>query len=129
MICVDASVVVDALIPTGRFAAAARRIVVSGGLVAPELVDVEVIQTLRRMVHLGEVSGAIAQESVETLGAVPLTRRPHRPFLPRIWELRDNLTAYDATYVALAEALECTLLTRDRRIAEAPGIRCPVEVI
>lgn len=126
---VDAGVVVDALIPEGRFTTAARRVVVSGGLVAPELVDIEVIHALRRMVRLGEVSGPVAQESVETLGIVPLTRRTHRPFLPRIWELRDNLTAYDATYVALAEALGCPLVTADARIAAAPGVRCEIVVL
>lgn len=101
----------------------------SGGLVAPELVDIEVINALRRMVRLRELSGPVAQESVQSLGVVPLTRRPHLPFLPRIWELRDNLTAYDATYVALAEALRCPLMTADARIAAAPGVRCEIVVL
>lgn len=96
---------------------------------APELVDIEVVNALRRMVRVGELSGAVAKEAVETLGAVPLTRRMHRPLLLRIWELRDSLTAYDATYVALAEALGCPLVTVDARIAAAPGVRCEIVVL
>ncbi|MCW2749644.1 MAG: PilT protein domain protein [Aeromicrobium sp.] len=129
MRCVDAGVLVEALIPEGRFTATARQVVAAGGLVAPELVDIEVMHVLGRMVHLGEVSGAIALESVKTLGAVSLTRRSHRPLLPRIWELRDNLSAYDAAYVALAESLSCPMFTVDARIAAAPGVRCEIVVL
>lgn len=129
MLCVDAGVVVDALIPRGRFTAAARGVVASGGLVAPELVDIEVVSALRQMVLAGTLSAAVGQASVETLGIVPLTRRTHRPLLPRIWELRDNLMAYDATYVALAEALGCPLVTADSRLAGAAGVRCEIVVL
>lgn len=66
---------------------------------------------------------------VNSLGALGIARRSHLPLIPRIWELRDNLTAYDAAYVALAEALRCPLVTSDARLAFVPGIRCEVEVI
>jgi hypothetical protein len=63
------------------------------------------------------------------LVSLPATRYPHAPFAPRVWELRGNLTPYDAVYVALAEALDCALVTADARLARAPGIRCAVEVL
>jgi predicted nucleic acid-binding protein len=69
-----------------------------------------------------------ARLAVEDLAALPARRAPHRPLLPRCWELRDNLTIYDAAYVALAEAMSITLLTGDQRLARAPGPHCPIEI-
>ena len=66
--------------------------------------------------------------ALEDLAALPARRAPHRPLLPRCWELRDNLTIYDAAYVALAEAISTTLLTGDQKLARAPGPRCPIEI-
>jgi predicted nucleic acid-binding protein len=69
-----------------------------------------------------------ARLALDDLAALPARRAPHRPLLPRCWELRDNLTVYDAAYVALAEALKATLLTGDRRLARASGPKCPIEI-
>ena len=66
---------------------------------------------------------------VDDLRDLPMQRAPHRPLLTRCWELRDNLTAYDAAYVALAEALDSILLTADAQLADAPGVTCPIEVL
>ena len=84
---------------------------------------------LRRQVQGGEVDIRRAALALADLAALPLRRAPHRPLLARCWELRDNLTVYDASYVALAEALEVTLLTGDGRLARAPGPRCRVEIL
>jgi|SRR5665811_111710 len=126
---VDASVVIDAFVPVGRRGLIAASRLSVDHCVAPELLDIEVVNALRGMVRRDVVPEAEALLLVHSLGTLGITRRPHRPLLPRIWELRDNLTAYDATYVALAEALRCPLVTSDARIASAPGIRCEVEVI
>ncbi len=87
---------------------------------APDLIDLEVCQTLRRYVRSQELSAARAETALDLLGQLDLNRYSHVPLLPRIWQLRDNLTAYDGAYVALAEALGATLLTCDERLARAP---------
>jgi len=84
---------------------------------------------LRRQVKGGEVDTRRAALALADLAALPLRRAPHRPLLARCWELRDNLTIYDASYVALAEALDVTLLAGDGRLARAPGPRCHVEIL
>ena len=84
---------------------------------------------LRRQVQGGEVDIRRAALALADLAALPLRRAPYRPLLARCWELRDNLTVYDASYVALAEALDVTLLTGDRRLARAPGPRCRIEML
>jgi predicted nucleic acid-binding protein len=89
---------------------------------------VEVASVLRRLVRTSKVSAARAGLALTDLADLPLRRAPHRPLLPRIWELRANLTTYDAAYVALAERLGATLLTADGRLARAAGVRCPIEV-
>ena len=126
---VDASVVIDAFVPVGRRGLIAASRLSDDQCVAPELLDIEVVHALRGMVRRDVVPEAEALLLVHSLGALGITRRPHLPLMPRIWELRDNLTAYDAAYIALAEALRCPLVTSDARIASAPGIRCEVEVI
>lgn len=126
---VDASVVIDALVPAGRLGQIAAAKIKSDDNVAPELLDIEVLHALRGMVRRASLSEPAARLIVNSLDALGIVRRPHLPLLPRVWELRDNLTAYDATYVALAEALRCPLVTSDARLASAPGIRCEVEVI
>lgn len=98
-------------------------------LVAPELVDLEVLSTLRRAVRAGRLDERRSGQALDDLAALPLRRVPHLPFLARAWELRDNLTAYDAAYVALAESLRALLLTADGGIEKASGIRCDVEVL
>lgn len=126
---VDASVVIDALVPAGRLGQIAAAKIKSDDNVAPELLDIEVLHALRGMVRRASLSEPAARLIVNSLDALGIVRRPHLPLLPRVWELRDNLTAYDATYVALAEALRCPLVTSEARLAAAPGIRCEVEVI
>ncbi len=96
---------------------------------APHLLDVEVTQALRRSVALHGLSVSRAEEALQDLMDLRVRRYPHTPFLRRIWALRDNLTSYDALYVALAEALGATLLTCDTKVAAAPGHGARVEVI
>lgn len=108
----------------------AERLFAAGDtLHAPHLLDVEVVQVLRRYARSGALDPARGMEALEDLADLPLTRYPHDLFLPRIWELRHNVTAYDAVYVALAEALEAPLLTRDRALASAGGHRARIELV
>lgn len=95
---------------------------------APHLLDLEVLQTLRGLVLGGEVSPERAQRARTRLSGAYVVRYPHVPLLERIWEIRHNLTAYDAAYVALAESLDAPLITLDARLSQAPGIRAEVEV-
>lgn len=130
MIVVDASALLDALLATGAHAAIGRRLFDSGeSLHAPHVIDVETAQVIRRFEARGDIREARAREALEDLRDFPLRRHAHLVLLPRVWELRANLTAYDAAYVALAEALDAPLLTRDRRLAAAPGHRAQVEVL
>jgi predicted nucleic acid-binding protein len=118
MIVVDASVVLEILLRTAAAARAEQRVF-----------GVEVAQVLRRYEARGELEAARGREALADLVDFPLARYPHDLLLPRIWELRANLTAYDAAYVALAEALETTLLTCDARLARAPGMARRTELI
>ncbi len=129
MIVVDASVLATALGDDGPDGDCARTRLRGERLSAPELVDLEVTLVLRRQVQGGEVDIRRAALALADLAALPLRRAPHKPLLARCWELRDNLTVYDASYVALAEALDVTLLTGDGRLARAPGPRCRVEML
>jgi predicted nucleic acid-binding protein len=129
MIVVDASVVVEVLLGTAAGRAAADRLFARGeSLHAPELVDVEVAQVIRRYASIGELKPARAREAIADLEELPIRRYAHIDLLPRIWELRHNLTAYDAAYLALAEALRAPLLTRDTGLASARG-RATIELI
>lgn len=129
MIVVDASVLATALGDDGPDGDHARARLRGERLSAPELVDLEVTSVLRRQVHSGAADPRRAALALADLAALPLRRAPHRPLLARCWELRDNLTVYDASYVALAEVLDVTLLTGDGRLARAPGLRCHVETL
>jgi predicted nucleic acid-binding protein len=95
----------------------------------PHLVDVEVVQGLRRLVRRGEVSAARAREAIEDLVDLDLHRHSHTDLLSRAWTLRDNISAYDAMYVSLAEALDAPLVTCDGPLATAPGHAARIEVI
>jgi predicted nucleic acid-binding protein len=129
MIVVDASVVVEVLLGTAAARPAADRLFARGeSLHAPELVDLEVAQVIRRYAAIGELKPARAREAIRDLGDLPITRSAHVDLLPRIWELRHNLTAYDAAYLALAEALRAPLLTRDGGLASIRG-RTTIELI
>ncbi len=122
MIVLDASVVIELVLGTEDGREVARRISDPAlTLHVPHLLDVEVAQVVRRYVLAGQISAERGASAVEALTALDLERHPHEPLLPRIWALRANLTAYDAAYVALAEILDAPLLTRDRRLAAAPG--------
>ena len=129
MIVVDASVLAPALAEDGPRGDQARARLRREQLTAPELVDLEVAAVLRRLKARGLVDDRRAQLALVDLVAVPLRRAPHLGLLPRVWALRDNLTPYDAAYVALAEQLDVTLLTADGRLAGAPGVSCDVEVL
>lgn len=129
MLVVDASVVVVALGDDGPDGDSARSRLRGEHLAAPELVDLEVASVLRRQVRNGSVDARRADQALADLVALPLQRAPHAPLLARSWELRDNLTIYDAAYVTLAELWDATLLTGDRRLAAAPGPRCRIELL
>jgi predicted nucleic acid-binding protein len=98
-------------------------------LVAPALIDLEVASAWRGQVRAGRLPTRRAEVALADLAGMPLERAPHGPLMPRIWDLRDTLSAYDAAYVALAEAMETVLLTGDARLAGAPGIQCEVELL
>lgn len=130
MIVVDASAVVDLLLQSPGSDRLAERMLASGeSLHAPQLLDVEVAQVLRRHEAAGRLGAARGRLALDLLQAMPITRHGHTHLLRRVWAIRKNLTAYDAVYVALAEALGGTLVTRDERLASAPGHRARVEVI
>ena len=129
MIVVDASVLATALADDHADGELARDRLVFERLVAPELIDLEMVSVFRRLTRTGQLKAVRAAEALVDLGDLPLQRHRHTPLLARCWELRDNLTAYDASYVALAELLGVTLLTADRRLRDAPGIRCAVELL
>ena len=130
MIVTDASVIVELLLRTPDARRIEGRVLDAGEpLAAPALLDVEVAQVLRRYVLRREIPAIHGQTAIGLLGRFPIRRHHHGPLLSRIWELRENLTAYDATYVALAEGLGATLLTRDAALASAPGHSATIEMI
>ena len=130
MIVVDASALLEVLLCTPAAQAVEGRLFdPEETLHAPHLLDVEVAQVIRRYAVNGEIDGERGGAALEDLAVVPLRRYPHDLLLPRAWELRNNLTAYDAVYIALAEALEAPLLTRDRRLAAAAGHRATIELV
>ena len=129
MIIADASVLVVALADDGPDGDQARARLRGERVALPELADLEIASVLRRQLAAGAVDARRARLALNDLAALPAPRAPHRPLLARCWELRDNLTIYDGMYIALAEAMHATLLTADRRLARAPGPRCPIEVL
>lgn len=127
---VDASVVANALADDAEDGRRARRALVSaGGVAAPDLVDVETVSVLRRRWRAGDLTARRFSTAVDDLCDLPMTRFPVLPLMRRAYELRSNVTPYDAVYVGLAELLECPLLTADGRLARSPGIRCDVELL
>ncbi len=95
---------------------------------APHLFEIEVASVLRRYALNGSLSPVRARLALGRLATLSISLYPHTALLPRLWELRDNVSAYDAAYIALAETLEAPLVTRDAKLARAPGIRAEVEV-
>ena len=129
MIVVDAGVVFTLVAGSE---AAARDVALRLGseqMLAPQLVDLEVVSVLRRLVLRREFPPSLAAASVRHLSELDITRVDHAPLLERCWELRDNLTPYDAAYVALAETVGAPLLTTDRRLAGASGPVCRIEIL
>jgi predicted nucleic acid-binding protein len=125
VIVLDASAAVSALLNAGE----ARTALADEAVHVPHLIDSEVAQALRRQVlrrSLGADDGWAALDTWRRLGVV---RHPAGGLLDRVWELRDNVSAYDASYLALAEALGCTLLTADARLSRVPGLRCSVTLV
>ncbi len=130
MIVVDASALLAVLLRVFDASAAEERLLdPHETLHTPHLIDVEVAQVIRRYAARGEIRDEQASTAFDILAAFPLRRYPHGLLLPRVWQLRNNLTAYDAIYVALAEVLEAPLLTRDRRLAAAAGHRARIELV
>jgi predicted nucleic acid-binding protein len=130
VIVLDASTLVELLLGTEQGRRVAARIADPElGLHVPHLADIEVAQTLRRYVRDREIDHASATAALDDLHALDLERHAHEPLLDRVWELRQNLTAYDAVYVALAEVLDTIVLSCDRRLARAPGMSGRVNLI
>jgi predicted nucleic acid-binding protein len=129
VIVVDASVLAPALADDDADGDRARERLRGAQLVAPELIDLEVVSTLRRAARAGRLDERRSAQALTDLTALPLRRVPHLPLLSRMWELRDNLSSYDASYVALAEALDTVLVTADGRIKRAIGINCEIAIL
>jgi predicted nucleic acid-binding protein len=129
VIVLDASVLLELILRTPAATAMERRIFrPDETLHAPHLIDIEVAQVLRRYAMSSAIDEARGREALADLADFPLRRYSHDLLLMRLWALRANLTAYDAAYVALAETLDAPLLTRDRRLAAAPGHRARIEL-
>jgi predicted nucleic acid-binding protein len=129
VIVLDASAAIDWLLQTAAGQRIERRIYSHNeSLHAPHLLDLEVGQVLRRLMREGSVSTDRADRAIEDLLDLRITRYPHFILLPRIWQLRHNLSAYDAAYIVLAEKLGARLVTRDSRLASASGHAAPIEL-
>lgn len=127
MIVLDASAAVEYLLVIRAGERIAARLA-DEAIHAPHLLDIEVTHVLRGYVSRRQISAARGAEALEDLASLRARRYAHTRLLPRIWELRPNLTAYDAAYIALAEALDVPLLTFDRRLAQAPSHHAVIEV-
>ena len=130
MIVVDASLVIEVLIGGTAGEKVSDRLIQEGSaLAAPELLDLEVLQVLRRLAASGRLSPANAEAALAILSDLNIERFSHAGFTGRIWELRENLTAYDGAYIALAEALDVPFWTRDAKLMSVPGVTVPVHVL
>ncbi len=130
MIVLDASAVLEVLLRSRVGLEIEKRIFSPReSLFAPHLLDLEVAQVIRRYCAFGEIDSERGKEAIEDLKDFPINRYQHDIFLNRVWELRHNMTAYDAVYVALAETLPAPLLTRDAHLASASGHEALIELI
>jgi predicted nucleic acid-binding protein len=128
VLVVDTSAVLEALAARDPASGLIERLAQDGDLHGPHLIDTEVLHALRRMTMHGAISEERAADARNDFAALTLVRYPHEPLSDRVWELRHNLTAYDATFVALAEALDTPLISCDARLASAPGHAARVEL-
>ena len=130
MMVLDASGAVELLLNTTRGKRLAERLTDEAEVVhVPHLIDVEISQVLRRYVLRGALNERRGATALHRWRSFDVERYPHEPFLDRVWQLRANFSAYDAVYVALAEALSTVLVTGDRKLAGAPGANAPIELI
>jgi predicted nucleic acid-binding protein len=128
VLVVDASVLAPAIVDAGTDGDTIRARLRGETIAGPDLLRIEVLAVIRKGLIAGALTTPQANDAVEDLLDLPVSVFPSAPLLRRAWALRDNVTAYDACYVALAEALDCTLLTADTRLANAPGTTCTVEL-
>ena len=130
MIVADASAVVEVVLNTSAGGSIADRLLDPEETVAaPHLLDLEVLQVLRRYALAGDMDSKRAQEALQDYSDLPIRRYPHEPLMFRIWDLRHNITAYDAAYIALAEVLDALLLTRDASLVNSPGHGARIELV
>jgi len=130
MIVLDASAALELLLRAADHPSLVSKVLRSGETIAaPYLIDLEVTQVLRRFVLTGELSESRAREAIDDHLTLGIVRYPHEGLLKRVWQLRANCTAYDAAYLALAEAIDAVLITCDRRLAAVPGSQAKVDVI
>lgn len=122
MLVIDTSAVLNSLVALDPPPGLLERLADDGDLHAPHLIDVEMLHALRRLVALGRLSDERAEDARSDFRELALVRYPHLHLSDRIWQLRHNLTAYDAAFVALAESLQVPLITCDGRVQRAPGI-------
>jgi predicted nucleic acid-binding protein len=128
MIVVDTSAVLEALVASSPMPALTERLREDSDWAAPHLIDVEFLHVLRRLVASDQVSLHRAEDALDDFRDLAMTRYPHHPLAERIWELRHNMTAYDAAFVSLGEALGVTLVTIDARLAATPGHHARIEI-
>jgi predicted nucleic acid-binding protein len=129
MLIVDASCLYEVVVDAAQAEQVRGRLAHDPDQAAPHVVDVEVLSIVRRDHHLGRLDATAARQAVEDLRDWPGERYGHRHLLERAWELRANVRSWDALYVALAEALDATLLTLDRRLGRVTGLACTVDVV
>ena len=129
MLVVDASVLAPALADAGDDGRRFRDRFHGESIAGPDLLRIEVTSVLRRHANRGQLTAEQADAAIGDLLAFPITVFPTAPLLRRVWKLRPSLTPYDACYVALAEAVDCVLITADRRLANASGPRCRIETL
>lgn len=128
MLVLDASVLFEVVADTPAAESVRQHLDLGDEVSAPHLIDAEVLAVIETHHRSGVLDATAAAQAVEDLRSWPGERWSHRPLIARAWELRPNVRAYDALYVALAEAMDATLLTLDRRLAAAPGPRCEIVV-
>jgi predicted nucleic acid-binding protein len=128
VLVVDTSAVLEALAARNPEPGLIERLAEDGDLHGPHLIDTEMLHALRRMSMNGEISGERAEDARSDFAELALIRYPHQPLNDRVWALRRNVTAYDATFIALAEALAAPLVTCDARLASTPGHNARIEL-